>query len=115
MSTPDALTDDASARRGVLGWLVLGFAAAIDVAVALIGLVAWTSGRIDPSRIDASRIVFALYGVFGVFGAIALLALLFRWRKWSRFTEVVLASFAVTWALFLVGFIVVMAAFGLAA
>jgi hypothetical protein len=100
---------DARRRRSAFGWVALGIAAAIDVAVALIGLAAWTSGTIDPKRIDGSRLVFSLYGAFG---AIALLALLFRWRRWSEFAETVLAAFAVTWAGFLVVFVVLAAVFG---
>jgi hypothetical protein len=111
MPTSDATAKDANRRRGAFGGVVLGIAATIDVAVALTGLAAWTSGTIDPKRIDASRIVFSLYGAFG---AIALLALIFRWRRWSGFAAAVLAAFAVTWAGLLVVFLVLVTVFGLA-
>ena len=102
MSDSEAKTGATGGLRRVVGWIVLGIAATINVGVAAVGLSAWISGPIDPSRLGASRIVFSFYAVLG---AISILALIGRWRKSSGCLGRGFYSISIVWAGLLCGFV----------
>jgi hypothetical protein len=82
-------------KSSFLWWVLLGCATAMNVAVATVGAIAWASGGIDPSRLDASRIVFSFYILLGL---VSVLAIFMRWRFPSGVGEALLRYLAVGWA-----------------